>query len=229
MAHKDPLPHDYLSLLDVADKVSAGLVTYGVALGFSTADNTAAANDAAYARYVHTQQQKLRAASSQWTDWREALFYGGDGTAAAAPAFPGAPANPPVAVPPGLINRLRAIARRVKASPNYSVAIGKAFGVVGAEAATPDPVALQPVLTTTLNGGRVTVGWTRGSADALELYVDRGDGKGFVFLALDTVPDYVDTAPIPATPAVWKYKAMYRKDDQPIGQWSAVVSVGLGG
>ena len=98
-----------------------------------------------------------------------------------------------------------------------------------ASAPTPETVTLQPVLTATLNGGRVIVGWTRGSADALELYVDRGDGKGFTFLALDTVPDYIDTQALPATPAVWKYKAMYRQDDQPIGQWSAVISVGLGG
>jgi len=68
-----------------------------------------------------------------------------------------------------------------------------------------------------------------GKADALEIHVDRGDGKGFAFLAIDTVPGYIDTAPIPATPAVWKYKAIYRKNDERIGQWSAVVSVGLGG
>jgi hypothetical protein len=229
MARKDPLPHDYASLLDVADKVAAGLVTYGPALGFAATDNTAAANDAAYARYVQTQQQKLRGAASQWTDWREALFYGGDGTAAAAPAFPGAPTTTPVAVPPGLINRLRATARRVKASPNYSVAIGKAFAIVGAEQTAPDLEVLRPELTVLVTGGHVKVGWTRGAADALELHVDRGDGKGFVFLAIDTVPDYVDTTPLPAAPAVWTYKAMYRKDEQTVGQWSAPVSLGVGG
>jgi hypothetical protein len=178
---------------------------------------------------VHTQQQKLRAASSQWTDWREVLFYGGDGTAAGAPAFPGAPTTTPVAVPPGLINRLRATARRVKASPNYSVAIGKAFAIVGAEAAAPDLEVLQPELTVLVTGGHVKVGWTRGAADALELYVDRGDGKGFVFLAVDSVPDYIDTETLPVTPAVWKYKAMYRKNDETVSQWSAPVSIGVGG
>jgi hypothetical protein len=78
-----------------------------------------------------------------------------------------------------------------------------------------------------VTGGRVRVGWTRGKADSLEVHVDR-DGKGFVFLAVDSVPDYIDTEALPSTPAVWKYKAIYRKADERIGQWSLVVSVPVG-
>ena len=59
-------------------------------------------------------------------------------------------------------------------------------------------------------------------------WVDRGDGKGFGFLAVDTVPDYVDTAPIPPAAATWKYKAIYRLHDEQVGQWSAVVSLAVG-
>lgn len=56
--------------------------------------------------------------------------------------------------------------------------------------------------------------------------VDRGDGKGFVFLAEDTVPGYTDTAALPASgaSAVWKYKGIYREADVQVGQWSDVVS-----
>jgi hypothetical protein len=59
--------------------------------------------------------------------------------------------------------------------------------------------------------------------------VDRGDGKGFGFLAVDTVPDYVDTAPIPPAAATWKYKVIYRLHDEQVGQWSAFVSLAVGG
>jgi len=63
----------------------------------------------------------------------------------------------------------------------------------------------------------------------VEIWADRGDGKGFAFLAVDTVPDYVDTAALPATAATWKYKAIYRLNDEQVGQWSAVASIAVGG
>lgn len=229
MAKRDFVPNDDPSLAVLLEKFAAAGTTYGTTIGFSAADQAVFVADATAFRYTLTQQQRLRASAQQYTAWKDALRDGGDGTIAAAPVYPAAPSTVPTMVTPGVVGRLRAAARRVKASPNYSQAIGNAFGIEGEREQTPETVTLQPVLTTTLNGGRVIVGWTRGSADALELYVDRGDGKGFTFLALDTVPDYIDTAALPATPAVWKYKAMYRQDDQPIGQWSAVVSVGLGG
>ena len=58
--------------------------------------------------------------------------------------------------------------------------------------------------------------------------MDRGNGV-FVFLALDTFPDYLDTAPLPAADAsaVWKYKAIYRLNDKQVGQWSDVASTSV--
>jgi len=51
------------------------------------------------------------------------------------------------------------------------------------------------------------------------------------FLAFHTIPDYLDTAPLPApgTSAVWKYKAIYRLGDEQVGQWSDVVSIPVAG
>ncbi|MBI3853039.1 MAG: hypothetical protein HY298_22545 [Verrucomicrobia bacterium] len=56
--------------------------------------------------------------------------------------------------------------------------------------------------------------------------MDRGDGV-FACLAIDTVPDYLDTAALPAagTSAVWKYKAIYRLNNEQVGQWSDVTSI----
>jgi hypothetical protein len=65
--------------------------------------------------------------------------------------------------------------------------------------------------------------------DSLELLVDRGDGKGFVPLAVTTNTDYADMSPLPApgVSAVWKYKAIYRYNDQQVGQWSDVATIGV--
>jgi hypothetical protein len=75
------------------------------------------------------------------------------------------------------------------------------------------------------------IGWTKQGMDGVEIWVDHGDGKGFVFLAVDTVPDYTYTAAMPPAgqSALWKYKAIYLQDDDRVGQWSDVVSIPVAG
>ena len=66
-----------------------------------------------------------------------------------------------------------------------------------------------------------------GQVDALEIQVDRGAGV-FTLLTIDTRPGYVDTEPLPHPPAKWRYKAIYRKDDQRTGQWSDTAEINAG-
>ena len=84
-----------------------------------------------------------------------------------------------------------------------------------------------------ISGSHVLIkwGWGGNSAylDMCELQVDRGDGNGFVLLAYDTTPNYIDTQPFPATPVKWTYRAIYRVGDSRVGQWSLSVSVTVGG
>ncbi len=51
------------------------------------------------------------------------------------------------------------------------------------------------------------------------------------FLAIDTIPDFLDTAPLLAAgaSALWKYKAIYRLNDKQVGQWSDVASTSVTG
>ncbi len=65
--------------------------------------------------------------------------------------------------------------------------------------------------------------------DQCELQVDRAGGKGFIVLTFDTTPGYTDTTPFPAALTKWKYRDIYRVDDHQVGQWSAEVSVNVGG
>jgi len=221
---------DDQALAALLEQFSTAVGGYATALGLSATDITAQAADAAYFRHALGRQQLTLQHGQQWTAWKNALRDGGNGTAASAPApLPLANGDAPAPVAPGVVPRFRAIVRRLKAASNYTPAIGTALGIEGAEAAAPDLAAAQPVLDVSVAGGRVHVDWKKGDFDGVEIWVDRGDGKGFAFLAVDTVPDYVDTAPISATAAMWKYKAIYRLSDEQIGQWSAVVSIVVGG
>jgi hypothetical protein len=205
---------------------SSKMPTYAPAVGVTVAEVTQLAADNLYFGYVcdaHNQQTKN---TQDWTAYKTALRSGGTlGNLPTAPVLGTAPA----AVPPGIFTRASALAVRIKKHPAYTEAIGQDLGIIGAEQVI-DYNSLKPVLEITLQAGHPNVGWKKQGTDGLELLVDRGTGT-FAFLAFDTVPDYLDSAPLPApgASAVWRYKAIYRVADEQVGQWSDVVSISVMG
>ena len=205
-----------------------GIGAYAATLGLSEAQTTAQAADCNYFNYVLACLGTMSNAAQQWTAWKDLVRGGGTPPAAGAPVAPTLPAAV-TAVAPGIEARFRALVKQIKAGANYNAAIGVALGIESAQTAAPDLATLQPVLTARISGGRVEIGWgwqgNRAALDLCEIQVDRADGKGAVLLTYDTTPGYVDTAPFPAAPAKWTYRAIYRVDDAQVGQWSAPVSV----
>ena len=94
------------------------------------------------------------------------------------------------------------------------------LGIIGSEDGAPDYTTLTP----TISGNKVEIGWCwQGHGkflDQCELQVDRGTGWQVLTF---------DTTPFPATLTQWKYRAIYRVDDAQVGQWSAEVSIAIGG
>lgn len=148
------------------------------------------------------------------------------GTSGAMGPLPAAPTlgTAPALVAPGIFPRVSSLCARIKKHPGYTDAIGQDLDIIGAEQSF-DPNTLKPAIKLELRAGRPWVLWTKGHATALEIWVDRGTGT-FAQLAMDTEPDYADTAalPAPGQSALWKYKAIYRIGDEQVGQWSDVVS-----
>lgn len=205
---------------------AAKLPTYAATVGVTPAEVTQAAADSLFFNYVcdaHAQHTKT---TRDWTAYKAAAA---SGTALGnLPSTPALPPAPP-AVPPGIFPRNCAMAARIKKHPANTGAIGK-VGIIGAEQ-TIDYTSLKPLLQISQQAGHPIITWRKQGMDSLELWVDRGDGKGSVFLAIDTVPDYTDTAALPAAgaSAVWKYKGIYREDDAQVGQWSDVASTTVAG
>ena len=212
------------------EKFTLHIPTYAELLGFPGTggqlhlDLQQQARDSAYYRWLTDQVAAARDYARAITAWRDAIR---DGALPATPAVPLPPAHePPVAVPTGIVGRFAAIVRTCKGSKNYTPALGEILGIEGAGAGYVDINAAQPDLTgARVEGDKVRVPWIKSLFDALYVEVDRGDGKGFVFLATDSRPDYYDTAPFPPGGAVWKYRAIYLLADEKVGQWSAVVTV----
>ena len=209
-----------------------GIGGYATLVGVTSAQVTSHAADADYFAYVVACHAIMQGGAQQWTAWKKIARDGGSVPPSGAPVAPMFPAAVP-AVPPGIEVRFRALVKQIKAHANYNAAIGEALGIEGAVQGAPDLTTLQAILILTLTGNAVLVGWGwQGFAaflDMLELQVDRGDGKGWVMLAFDTTPNYTDTAPLPATPTKWKYRAIYRVGDAQVGVWSNTVEITVGG
>ena len=199
------------------------------ALALTPAQQAAIAADASFFDNVNETQSILQNNAKASTTWRDAMRYGN--STATAPTFTALPAVVP-AVGPGIEPRFRAIVQQIKNHPAYNVAIGNVLGIEGVTQTGPDLTTVQPVIDATATAGGVVIGWgfagNSAYLDALELEVDRGDGKGFVNLTTDTTPNYTDLTPFPAAATKWDYRAIFRVNDARVGQWSATVSAMVG-
>jgi hypothetical protein len=83
---------------------------------------------------------------------------------------------------------------------------------------------MKPTLKGGLDAVIPLVKWEKGDADSIDIFVDRNDGKGFIFLANDSQPDYIDTFPI-STTATWEYKGIYKIADDHVGEYSDGIAI----
>ncbi len=212
------------------DNVGQYLTTLGIAP--TDADIVQQAADATRFRAIVDFCGNMQNAAQGWTAEKNYERDGGD-TAPAGQVVPELPADFPAAVPSGIVRRFRELVKRIKAIKNHTPTIGQALGIEGTVMTGPDLAIIQALLTLSIVGNAVLIGWGwqgfSAFLDMLEIQVDRNDGKGWVFLTYDTTPNYTDTFPFPATPTKWKYRAIYRVGDAQVGQWSNEVSVTVGG
>ena len=215
------------------------LTGHAPTLGLTTAECAAAIADALWLIYVlGSWQPAAKAWALACTDAAKEA-QGGDGLglmvlpAFTPPPLPAAVGGLPAVVPvnTGALNRIFTVVQTLKDHGAFTEAIGSDLGVIGAEQTAPDLNTVKPEITATIVGSTVLLGWGWGGLgrflDQCEIQVDRG--SGYTLLTYDSTPNYTDTAPHPASPTKWKYKAIYRVDDSQVGLWSAEVSVVVGG
>ncbi len=217
---------DYIARSDAGfstqlNTCKAALPSYATVLGVSAASVASQAQDADYFAYSIKSQTVLQNAARQLAVWKNLIRAGGPLPPTGGPVAPVMP-GPSAIVAPGIEPRFRALVRDIKSSPGYNSAIGIALGIQGSEQAAPDLATITPKLTATLIGGHVEIEWGwqgfGGDLDMIEIQVNRG--TGYALLTYDTTPGYTDTAPLPAAPVKWSYKAIYRLGDSQTGQWS---------
>lgn len=203
------------------------IVSYKAKYGISNAQETDIKDGDAYFKYWLDVLGEVEAFKLKVTGFKNELRDGvaAGAVASVAPVLQVLPLAP-TAVVPGIFSRATSLAGSIKKHKDYVVSDGNDMGIEGSLQAPPDIINGQPKLKIVLVAGQPKVVWAKGGFDALFIEVDR-EGTGFKFLALDTEPDYLDTAALPANTALWKYRGTYILHDEKVGLRSDEVSMAV--
>lgn len=200
--------------------------TYATNLGFVPEDIVSVANDSVAFSYALDVIETFKTETQERTKYKDILRDGPIGSPlGAAPAFPPLPPPAPT-VASGIFPRTAAIVKRMKAHPNYTDAIGRDCGIIGAESQN-NEAEMKPDLIVSKEGGNVIVKYTKGEAEGIRLLCKRGNETEYTFLAVVTKTSFKDTRPNQNAnqPETRHYCAWFLVEDQAIGQCSDEVSV----
>jgi len=205
------------------------LPNYATKYGIPSALVTSVQQDSAVFKYFLEYANRITEYSRKINQYKVELSEGAD-TSLQAPIPPTAPASP---FPPvvGIFKRVSSIVNIIKSSLSYLESDGLDLGIEGAEQTALNTVEIKPVISLRLvAGGQPEIVWTKGKTDGLEIYVDRGTGK-FELYKVANKPNTIDKTTLPAVGVsqVWKYRAIYRLNDEQIGQWSDTVEISVKG
>lgn len=223
------MPSDDGGKAELLEHLAVILPKYAELLNISADDLNSLKADAVSFRYTLNSLYQSQSNSQHWTAFKNQQRDGGSGNGEWPLPFKLEEPVPP-AVSPGIISRLSTLVASIKAHKNYTSAIGQDLWLIGVSKVL-DPNSWKPVLSSQIKAGHPVIVWVKGKAGVLEIWVDRSDGKDFVFLNIHTEPNTTDTAPLPlaGTSAIWKYKAIYRLHDEQVGHWSDVMAVTISG
>jgi hypothetical protein len=157
------------------------------------------------------------------------LFDGPGGAAFVLPDFT-APALPNgvSAVPSGALRRIFAFVQTIKASPNYTEAIGLQLGIVGQEDSAEHPL---PEFTTEVERGSgscqcVKIRFKKFGRQGVVIQSRRGGGA-WEMLAIDLASPYLDERPllVAGQPEMREYRLQFYDDAAPTGGFTDVATV----
>ncbi|GIV04959.1 MAG: hypothetical protein KatS3mg016_0534 [Fimbriimonadales bacterium] len=197
---------------------------YASAFGLSAAEVAQVSTDRQVLEFAINGAQIRQTDAQEWTRFRDTVLFAPLGTPMPSLPTPGNVGTLPTGALASIVPRVRALVQRLKAHPNYTTAIGEDLGIEPPSVSMPDRPTLRARAETNF---RVRLTFTMYRMPMLEIQSRRGSETEFTTIAFDTSSPYVDgRAPLEAgRPEIREYRARYiDRNDQPIGDWSDVVS-----
>lgn len=205
---------------------STKISNHAAALGITAAEVSAINDDAAFYNYIINLHEAVKQTLANITSYKKLLKHAVlNQHLGAIPAMP-VLSTAPNQTAEGIFDRISMIVKRIKGSTAYTTVIGNDLGII-APPVVLNVATMQPDLKVSLEAGRPRIKCTKGDADALDLYVDRKDGAGFILLSRLLKTDYVDVYNLPAGTVIaeWDYKGMYVIGNTQVGLMSPPVSI----
>ena len=209
---------------------AARFAAHATALGFTQAEVDAVQADDAMLSYLVGDLLPTYAGALQArTVYKNRIKEGPVG--APAGSLPPAPnmTAPPTAVPPGILPRVRQLVARIRVAPGYTEAVGADLGIVGADTSTsdaPDMTARPTAKAHAIAAYQVQVDFSKGRFDGVFIESRRTGETDWTGLGVDNYSPFIDTRPLleAGKPEVREYRLRYVLRDQPVGDWSDIIS-----
>lgn len=193
-----------------------GLLSIGKNHGFTDAEIEEAGKDAAAFAYMEFLHDKYTQHVKTLTAFKNDMKAGSGGVPVELPVLD-LSGFEPVIVPDGIVSRFRTKAAKLKASANYSTAIGVQLQVEGIDVPDEDPTSAKPVIGgLRITASKVEVKWKKGQYDGIRVF-RKIDGGEFELTGFSVSPPYIDSAPLPSGSQVWTYQIQYFIDDNEVG------------
>jgi len=225
MIHGNYLPDGDQPRKTWLDNFNLKLPTHSGTLGITVPQQDSVKDDTKMWAYILGEINTFTAEKEERVEYKNLLRNGDENLVL--PAVPGLPLPvvAPTLVKAGIFKRIGKLVQTIKNHSNYTESIGQDLQIIGAEQVH-NPDDLKPVITGHQTVEGVKIGWKKLFADSQDFYVDR-DGNGFVYLANDTHPPYIDTATVPAGAGakIWKYKSVYKIGDKQVGLFGDPIEV----
>lgn len=205
------------------------LPTHATALGLTQAEVAAVQADNAMLSYlvgdlVRAYETALQVQAAYKNLIKDGPVGAQGGGLPPGPTLPAAPA----VVAPGIVPRLRQTVARIKAAPAYTEAIGADLGIADSAPppAVPDSSAKPAAKASVLASGQVQVEFSKGRFDGVLIEGRRVGEAEWRGLGTDNYSPFVDARPLQqaGVPEVREYRLRYVLRDEPVGEWSDIIS-----
>jgi hypothetical protein len=202
---------------------SSKIGTHATVLGLTAAEVTNIQKDAAFFSYVDALLEDYREQLKAMISYKDELCENESQAISPLPVMPALGAAPAITAK-GIFKRISDLVTRIRHSAGYSETIGHELGIIG-EHSEIEVSTMQPELKISLELGQPRIRCAKKITDGIDLFVNRNDGAGFVFLKRVVKPDYIDEAELPVSFTEWSYKAIFFIGNVNVGMMSQIKSV----
>lgn len=222
---KDVIPRNDAGLNTLLQLMKLNLPTHAATLGVTAGEVSQTDKDADTFGYLIPFMSAVNAFKEEVSSFKK-LIARGDLNAPT-------PALPVLLLPDigaatfsvGIVKRLRLLIRKIKASSNYNESIGRDLGIIR-DSEGISSSELKPTLKiAALINDKVQIGFNKQRQSAVRIQMRRGD-ENWETLGDPTSSPFIDqTASVGGDPEKREYRAVYLSKNEPVGQYSDIVTI----